>query len=303
MAWRAGMLMVVVVGCAVIPAGAQAGDTNGDFALSYTGTTEGFPTEPGRNEQSGYDDCSGPQRLIGIGGALIESVPAVPNHAGFALGKAFNVAIEPEDQYPGAPVPDSNHQVADSLFPGDSNVNLSEATICAENAPAISYRDKTHRVKKRSRGRVKVSCPDGKHVVSGGGRASGPFGSGRLATSAPFDSNDPGTKPDDGWRVTADNLSTKRRRVTSEAICVGGGGFSYESTAFSVNKRSRKHVEVDCPVGEFVMGGGLTHGIGFRRATIVASRFPAGFTQTWLIEVDNLSRKRAAGRAFAICHS
>jgi hypothetical protein len=299
------MLLLTLMGWIVVPATAQAGEVAGDWALSYTGSTNtSLPSEPGRAEQSTYDVCANAQRLIGIGGSLIESVPVDYTHASFALGKAFHVAIEPEDQYLDDSIFDSTHQVADSLFHFDSNVSPSEGTVCAEQAPDLSYRDKVNQVPKRSRGSVKVSCPNGFHVISGGGRASGPFRAGRLVASAPFDSNDPGTKPEDGWRAVADNFDGKRRRVTAYAICAKGGGLSYESKEFTARKRARKHVDVDCPPGEYVLGGGLTHKVAPRRAALVASKFTVPFTgESWFVELDNLSRKRAKGRAFAICHA
>jgi hypothetical protein len=151
---------------------------------------------------------------------------------------------------------------------------------------------------------VKVACGGNKEVLSGGGHATGPFRSQRLVSSAPFDSGDPGSKPDDGWRVTVDNLKGERRKAKAYAICGNVPGLSYLSNDFKAKKRSRKHVELDCPVGEYALGGGVTHATRFRKATLVASRaapFPSFVS--WLTEVDNLSRKRSTGRTFAICHA
>jgi hypothetical protein len=289
--------------CAVQAQSAGAGTYYGDLDLRYTATTQNWTELPGRSTQHTYDPCFGSERLAGIGAWVSESVPKIPDHAGFALGKAYNVAIRPFDLIAGAPAPDANEQVADNLFKVNNSLILGEATVCADSLE-LTYPDHTNPSPKRSRNTAKVTCSGDRHVISGGGLASGPFRSQRLVMSAPFDSNDAGKKPDDGWRVAVDNLKRKRRKVVAYAICADVPGISYVIDAFGAKKRARDHVSLNCPADQFALGGGITHDIPYRKATLVASRYAAypNF-DGWFAEVDNLSRKRASGTVFAICHA
>ena len=300
----AGIAIAVAVGGAVGPPAANAGEVYGDLDLRYTATTQNWTELPGRSTQHTYDPCFGSERLAGIGAWVSESVPKVPNHAGFALGKAYNVAIRPFDLIPGAPAPDANEQVADNLFTVNNSLILGEATVCAASLQALTYPSGEKPSPKRSRTVAKVECGGARRVISGGGLASGPFRSQRLVSSAPFDSGDAGKKPDDGWRVAVDNLKRKRRKVEAYAICAHVPGVSYVIDAFGAKKRARDHVSLNCPAGEFALGGGVTHDIPYRKATLVASRYAAyPDFDGWFAEVDNLSRKRASGKVFAICHT
>jgi hypothetical protein len=299
-----GIAATVVCACALAPGTAGAGEVSGDLALSYTGTTDSWFMPPSRDDHRTYDPCSGAQRLVGMGGAVRESAPPAPNTSGFALGKAYTTGIEPFDQSPGAPVPDSTQHTADNLFKVDNDLQLVESTTCAESPGELSYPDAEKQSARRGRTSLKVACPGGKHVLSGGGVASGPFRSQRLVSSAPFDSGDAGSAPDDGWKVVVDNLKRKRRAITANAICSSVGGVSYESGGFRAKKRARKHVEIACPDGEFAISGGVSHRGPYGKATLVASILPVPFDgRGWVVEVDNLTRERTAGRAFAICHA
>ena len=125
---------------------------------------------------------------------------------------------------------------------------------------------------------MKVACPGERQVMSGGGFAGGPFRGQRLVASVPFDSDDPGTVPDDGWRVrrvSVDNLTRKKRRIAAHAICTSSGGLSYVAQGFTATDGVRTHVEPACD-SAFVVGGVVSHGIPYRRATLVASRVPSG---------------------------
>lgn len=290
--------------CALWPAVAAAGDAPyGNLGLVYTGTTTNWTELPGRAEQSTYDPCAAPTRLASVGAWVSESVPVVPNRSAFALGKGYNVSIHHDEQIPGAPTPDSTHQVADNLFAIDNDLTLGETTVCATDAGQVGYPSRSRATPKRARTTARVDCAGGRHALSGGALASGPFKSQRLVASAPFDDGDAGAKPDDGWRVAVDNLGKRRRSLDAFAICSSVTGLTYEEQPFRVRKRARKHVELTCPAGQFIVGGGVSHGAPRGKATLVASRLNLGELHSWITEVDNLSRKRSRGRAFAICHA
>jgi hypothetical protein len=296
---------VLMLAFMALPASAGAGGvTWGQLGLTYTGTTTNWPAFPGRASQTTYDPCEAPGWLAGIGAWVGESVPSVPNYSDFPLGKAFNVSIRPFELVPGAPTPDSTKQIAENRFAADpTNFTMGESTVCTEDAQGLRYPSAVKPSAKRSRTTAKVACPGGRHVLSGGVAASGPFRSQRMVASAPYDSGDAGDEPDDGWKASVDNLSRKRRKVKAYAICTSSDGLSYVSTDFTAMTKSRSHVEPAC-AGGFVVGGGVTHGIPYRKATLVASRVPIPWpAMKWAIEVDNLSQNDAQGRAFAICHA
>ena len=297
---------IAAVCAAVWPASGQAGVSYGDLSLTYTGTTTSFPVPPARGEQSTYDPCVSPARLLGMGVYVHESVPGPPEPSTFALGRVYNASVYFLDQSPGAPAPDSTHQVADMLFTADDHdINMGEITVCAEDGGNLTYRKRSLTAERRARTTARVSCPGDTQVVSGGVMVAGKLRSGRMVSSAPFDSRDPGAKPDDGWTGGVDNLKRARREMAVYAICSDAGGFRYVREGFSVRKQRRKHVEIECPAGTFAIGSGVLHDARFRKATVVATH-PAGqlfpYSMT-VAEVDNLSRTRSHGEAFAICHS
>ena len=294
-----------MIGAVAWTGSAPAGITYGELGLVFTGTTTNWTTYPGRADQATYSPCGSTTRLVGVGGWVIEAGSEDPERSNFALGKGYNVAIHPFEQNAGAPMPDSTFQAADNHFSIDNDLTLGEATVCAENIGSVSYPTTRVRTQKRERTTARVACGGSRHVLSGGALTTGPFGSQRLVSSAPYDSGDPGSKPDDGWSASADNLKRKRRAMEVFAICSNVPGLSYVEDGISIAKRSRKHVELSCPAGELALGGGVTHTARFGKATLVAARagsFPAPF-ERFVAELDNLSRKRAAGELFAICHA
>ena len=293
----------LVTSLAVSSGSASAGTVVGDLELTYEQTGTSWSQTPGRASQGAYDPCFGAQRLVGVGAWVGESTLMSPWESAFELGKAWNASIGVIDEATEPPKPDSARQVADTLFE-TPDVTLRENTTCAESVSQPSY----PRAKKASPGgertTVKAACTGGTHVLSGGGAAPGPFKSQRLVESAPFDSNDAGTKPDDGWRVAVDNMKNKRRSAKAFAICADISGLSYESTEFMDQDFFRVHRQVNCPSSEFVLGGGLRQQVPYGKAKLVASRYLPATFDAWIIELDNTSSTApSVGRAFAICHS
>jgi len=308
------MLRGLIVGILAVaaPAAGFAGSAAGgppaglgQLELSYTGTTTNWTQAPGRAEQATYDPCDPPASLVGMGVYVFNQLnPITDPVSTFQLGRAWNVSVYPTDQIPGPPAPDSTMQVADTRFGTTNDAYIGESTTCAAQANGLRYPSLTRRTVRRARTAARVSCPGNRSVLSGGGQVTGPHASQRLVASSPFDSDDPGSKSDDGWRVAVDNLSKKRRKLTVFAVCSTTKGFRYASSGFRSKRRTRKHVATDCPAGTYIVGGGVTHSARFAKATLVATR-PVDLvgTGTWITEVDNLSRKRASGRSFAICHA
>jgi len=300
----AGIAIAVAAACALMPAPASAGLARyGDLDLAYAQTTNsGGPPPPLRNEHTTYSPCGASSSaglwLLSGGARIYDSDPLVTP---FELGQAWIVSLYPAGTFP-PPGPDAYTQVFDNRS-ANGSLSRGDGAVCGD-VNGRSYVSDAKRTAKRARTTVKARCPGSKHVLGGGGLASGPFLSQRTVAGAPFDSGDAGRKPDDGWRFTVDNLSNRKRKATAHAICAPVGGLSYASKRLKAPKRNRKHAEASCPSGEFVIGGGVTHNGKIGKVSLVETYFDAETTHDhWYVDIDNLSRKRFRGRVHAICHS
>jgi hypothetical protein len=293
---------VATAGCLL---SASAGAGTGTLNLRYTSSTTTWIELPGRDSQDTYQPCFGAESLVGIGAWVGESVLPPPYETQFKVGKVFNVAIRPTNEGPGAPNPDANHQVTDNLFKQDHDIDFGEDTICAASAGQPVYPSAKKDSKAGKRTTVKVDCPNGTAVLSGGGSANGPFKSQRLVETAPFDDKlDLDTTPDDGWRAAVDNVSKKDRKAKVFAICGNIASLHYDESNFEVVQHTRRNYQLACPGGEYVLGGGVTPGVGFGKTTLVASRYePVAGPSSWITEVDNLSNSDRVGTIYVICHA
>jgi hypothetical protein len=67
---------------------------------------------------------------------------------------------------------------------------------------------------------VRVPCRDNEYVVGGGARVSKPGPKAEIASLHPFDDNDAGSTPEDGYQGWANNESTTaERKLTAFAVC------------------------------------------------------------------------------------
>ncbi len=294
--------MTVVVG-ALVPALASAGLTrHGDLELAYPlQTNSGGPPPPIRNEHSTYNPCgvsnSAGLALVAGGARIFDTDPLVTP---FELGQAWIVSLLPSNQIP-PPGPDSYTQVFDRSE--NDALGRADAVVCGD-VSGRSYISNEKRTAARTRTTVKASCPSAKHVLGGGAAATGPFLAQRIVASAPYDSKDPGKKPDDGWRAVVDNFSDTKYKAEAAAICASVGGLKYATDAFKAPKQERTHAEAQCPAGRFVIGGGVSHDGKVRKIGLV-STYPDDSAEHdhWFVDLDNLSQKRASGKVFAICHA
>lgn len=299
----AGIAIAALSLCALAPT-AEAGLTRyGNLELAYSQTTNaGGPPPPLRNEHATYSPCGGNSSaglsLLSGGARIFDSDPLVTP---YNIGQAWVVSLFPTGQIKPAG-PDSYSAVYDNRS-ANASLTRGDAAVCGDvNGLAYPLTDK--RTSKRGRTVLKAPCPGSKHVLGGGVRATGPFLSQRVVGSAPYDSADPGKKRDDGWRAVVDNLSGKKRKMTAAAVCGAVNGLSYRTVGFDAPKRERAHAEASCPAGQYVIGGGASHGGKVGKVSVVAT-YPDGEAthDHWYVEVDNLSRKRLSGRVYAICHS
>ena len=86
---------------------------------------------------------------------------------------------------------------------------LTAYVMCTSAKIRYVTADKTHNGV--TTGKLKVRCPNTKHLVGGGVDAGQRF----IQSTHPFDSKDKGKKPDDGWKVTTSGLQTATVEVTA----------------------------------------------------------------------------------------
>lgn len=89
------------------------------------------------------------------------------------------------------------------------NDNLTAYVMCTSAKVRYVTADKTH--DGVTTGKLKVRCPNTRHVVGGGVEAGQRF----IESTYPFDSRDKGKKPDDGWKATTSGLQTATVEVTA----------------------------------------------------------------------------------------
>ena len=87
--------------------------------------------------------------------------------------------------------------------------NLTAYVMCTSAKIRYVTADKTHNGV--TTGKLKVRCPNTKHLVGGGVDAGQRF----IQGTYPFDSKDKGKKPDDGWKATTSGLQTATVEVTA----------------------------------------------------------------------------------------
>ena len=80
------------------------------------------------------------------------------------------------------------------------NDNLTAYVMCTSAKVKYVEASKPHLAV--ATGKIKVKCPNSKHVVGGGVDAGQRF----IESTYPFDSKDKGKKPDDGWKATTSGL-------------------------------------------------------------------------------------------------
>ncbi len=86
--------------------------------------------------------------------------------------------------------------------------NLTAYTMCT--TAKVKYVEASKQHLAVATGKIKVKCPNRKHVVGGGIDA----GQRSIESTYPFDSKDKGKKPDDGWKATTSGLQA----ATVEAV-------------------------------------------------------------------------------------
>ena len=181
-------------------------------------------------------------------------------------------------------------------------------------AGGVTYREGSRKVAHADAfGRQKVSCPPRTSVVSGGVNHLGEGGSASIVTSAPFDSGDPGGRPDDGWIGVVKNTDINPIYFSVFAVCARGK-FVYARQTFDVPSSNTAETGggVLCPIPSGgtrlkVVGGGASVSTGGSLAVELASLSPldadpdAVRDDGWYAEANNESGQAQKLTVHAIC--
>ncbi|CAN5614550.1 hypothetical protein BH10ACT11_BH10ACT11_10630 [soil metagenome] len=147
-----------------------------------------------------------------------------------------------------------------------------------------------------------VHCPAGTHVIAGGGFAAP--SAHRLQSSYPIDSSDPGSDPDDGWRVTL-----ARRSGTDDvhvyATCRQRRPF-YAQSVGHIPRGLPLELEARCPPGRSVVGLGsrsFLHGTSVSLHTVAPLAGSKGGipSRGTFVVVGKDGRQRIRQAAYAVC--
>ncbi len=111
------------------------------------------------------------------------------------------------------------------------NDNLTAYTMCT--TAKVKYVEASKQHLAVATGKIKVKCPNRKHVVGGGVDAGQRF----IESTYPFDSKDKGSKPDDGWKATTSGLQAATVELTAACSPVEPR-YTKETTALSPSTSS-----------------------------------------------------------------
>jgi hypothetical protein len=295
--FRAGLVVGLFALAGLSSSNAWAhGPTYGTLGLAYERSTTNFIDPPERRDQSAYHPCGGGTPGIFVsGGGWLEGNPT------FNIGEAGFASLYPVDEL-GNARPDGIREVSDNTS-HNNQIQLGESTVCGEvqDRTYVSHKEPSPG---RERSSAKVGCPNGTHVLGGGGKSGGKFKSQRLVGSSPFDDDDANDDPDDGWRIAVDNMRRHARSITAYATCAPVSGVSYASSSAKVPDHTRAILKAFCPGGEYATGGGLSQTGPFGKVKLIESRFEElAAHDGWFGGIDNISNRKAPLKAFTICHA
>jgi hypothetical protein len=178
------------------------------------------------------------------------------------------------------------------------------AAATVKSAGGIKYVTKAVDVKGKARATGVARCPKHTHVLGGGERNAGGFGSIRLNQTFPKDASDSDSRPDDGWGVRVRNGKSKRLAVKVQAICAKTK-VRYVQVRFVAGASTETgEVDASCPPGTHAFSGGV--GAPRKSPIYLNSSFPSSPAATgateWGAYVDNRSATAEQNATiFAVC--
>jgi hypothetical protein len=247
----AGIFALAIAGAAQAraPVGDDLGTANG---TNYRALESG--SIPAGDAGTPYLYCADEKRTVGVGArSLFSPVHLVQLVTGPRLGEATLVND------------------------GGAEKHFTVYLICRDTNTTERYEKADRGPKQGESLTLKANCGRRQHVLSGGFKQyrpdDPPFLNTHLAASVPFDDGDANEAPDDGWRVKIFNPAGSRTpEPTATAICAKGAKPKYRSDRDQIPAgQSSPALEIPCPDGTTVVGGGIGMGGG----AFITSTFPA----------------------------
>ncbi len=249
---------------------------------------------PDGGQGSAKTDCPNGTHVLG-GGQYVFS----------GLYEANLVTSTPYDGRDRGRAPDDGWKSSVRSFDADNTLTM--FAICAGHKP--SYVKDAFRVGGLQTFTGRMRCGNGAHVIGGGVRLPVSYDdAGWLRSSAPFDGNDVGAKPDDGWKATG-GVEERQVDMAVTAIC-GSAQLKYGVGEGTASPKSFGEAFADCPGRSRLVGGGMSAASGaLGNAMTISSPFddadPNGrLDDGWQGEFDNYSFTDPGQiTAFAICQA
>lgn len=140
-------------------------------------------------------------------------------------------------------------------FNNATSIDIKGYAICDGQKPAVV--EKSFVAGPSGLTSKKAKCPADRHVVGGGGSIF--LNNGYLLGSRPFDGKDSDSAPDDGWKVTYDNLQAEELDADAFALCAKAKPAYREFTSDSIAAGQQGSARASCPASgkkKFLVGGG-----------------------------------------------
>lgn len=140
-------------------------------------------------------------------------------------------------------------------FNNGSPITIRGYAICDEQKPLVV--EKSFVAGPSGLTSAKAKCPGDLHVIGGGGSIQ--LNNGYLLGSQPLDRNDSDSKPDDGWKVTFDNLQPEELDAAAFALCAKTKPTYRQSTSAPIPVGQQGSANASCPVTgkkKYLVGGG-----------------------------------------------
>jgi len=173
------------------------------------------------------------------------------------------------------------------------------------NAATFEVGDVTYVVKKKeipaiSQAGQQANCPDGTAASGGGAKVDDFSLDSEVASSAPFDDNDQGKAPDDGW-IAEGNAGITNVQLTAYAVCFDSKHLKYSEDGFKGNSGERGIGTADCNGGARVIGGGVVTSSGSTEVVLSESLPLFGGVEGWAGSFNNGSTATRKATVYAIC--
>ena len=142
---------------------------------------------------------------------------AIAGGGSIATSESFMSQSYPTDDGDGNATPDDGWaiRVYDTV---DGMGGMSLRVVC--HSGPVTYASSQDSAGPGHGASATAPCTAGTHVAGGGAKMSGPGGQVHLAGTHPVDGEDGNLVPDDGWKASGFNDSSRRRTLTTFATCI-----------------------------------------------------------------------------------